>query len=59
MGFNSAFKGLNMSDKTQISSEANTNENWRNISRNISFIQKGAESGSEGGVVISRSTVRK
>jgi hypothetical protein len=40
---------LNMSDQTLISNEANTNQNWRNISRNILFIQKVAERGSERG----------
>jgi len=39
---------LNMSDQTLISNEANTKQNWRNISRNILFIQRGAERGSEG-----------
>jgi hypothetical protein len=39
---------LNMSDQTLISDEANTKQNWRNIPRNILFIQKGGERGSEG-----------
>ena len=44
----SAATYLNMSDQTLICNEANTKQNWRNISRNILFIQKGVERGGEG-----------